>query len=285
MHYLFSSVLSRCCHRRGLFQLVLLVFLVFFSVAGSPTLCLKCCWQTTWSFSSFYAHWGRVFPTRADVFHKKGKWQVAFHFTLDSCRNYAAQTRLWNWNGNGGIEKRLKCKWGKNKLLAIPDRLAVRRFPLSPADPMINQTGRSHLDKCRKLAYSLPRFSYEFLPLPAFKQKNRTLRGVPERWWWAEMVEGLVLPGIFLLVGTFPRKLFRVPARPDSCASRPVRFLFHFKFFPIIGGLSPLPLIAICRHGQENSLENMHVQSGFLARICISSESAWIHPMYVHINQ
>jgi len=34
-----------------------------------------------WRFSSFYARSGRVFPDRADVFHKKGKWQVAFHFT------------------------------------------------------------------------------------------------------------------------------------------------------------------------------------------------------------
>jgi len=75
--------------------------------------------------------------------------------------------------------------------------------------------------------------------------------------WW----KVLFCPAFFLFVGTFPRKLFRVPARPDSCASWPVRFLFHFKFFPIITAAA---FMAICRPGQGNSWENMHIQSGFL---------------------
>jgi len=85
-----------------------LVSVVFFSVAASPTLCLKCCWQTTWSFSSFYARSGRVFPDRADVFHKKGKWQVAFHFTQlpKLCRPDSTR------NGNGEM---WKCRSGETE--------------------------------------------------------------------------------------------------------------------------------------------------------------------------
>lgn len=232
MHYLFSSVLSRCCHRGGLFQLVLLVFLVFFSVAGSPTLCLKCCWQTTWSFSSFYALWGRVFPTRADVFHKKGKWQVAFHFTLHSCRNYAAQTRLWNWNGNGGIEKRLKCMWGKNKLLAIPDRLAVRRFPLSPQTQWSTKQAVRTWTSVENWPTPYPVFLMSFFHCRP-SNKRTELCVVCQRdddglkWWKVSFC-----PAFFFLLIHFHENYFECPPGLTAVLLGPSAFYFTSSFSP-----------------------------------------------------
>lgn len=99
--------------------LLFFFFLHFFSMLSLqlPTLCLKCCWQTTRKCVCVCACCVCCLP--ADVFHKKSKWQVcpaaARRFTHFTQLPKLCRLEMWVRKNQSGKKKkkRLKCKWGK----------------------------------------------------------------------------------------------------------------------------------------------------------------------------